>query len=85
MHDTVNGFPIIAMFATTERGCDRSGRILIADRGDTHDERYVVSWQGYNAEKRRWDGWWDSGCYCRVLGEAVVEFAKRCKREVERA
>ena len=80
--DTVNGFPIIAMFATGARHSEYPGRILIADRSDAHEERYAVSWQGYNVVKQRWDGWWDCGCYCRDLGEAVAEFTKRIEREV---
>lgn len=79
--NTVNGFPIIVMWATPARGDEPPGRIFIADRGPEHEERYVVSWQGYDAEKRRWQGWWVQGCYCLNLAAAVVAFTKRIERE----
>lgn len=78
MPDTINGFPIIATWATPARGCERAGRIIVVERGTEYEERYVVAWQ---AEGK---GAWIESSYHVTLTEALVQFTYRVARDVVR-
>ena len=78
--DTLKGYPIIATFPTAARGCDRGGRIIILDRGETHEERYVVAWQGMSGCE--WASHWEQSVYCRDLDTARMMFVARVQKEV---
>lgn len=78
MTDTINGFPIIATWATSSRGGELGGRIIIVDRGAAHEERYVVAWLAEGARS------WILSAYCLDLAEASRVFAKRIEREAQR-
>jgi len=79
--DTLKGYPIIATFPTQARGCDRGGRIIILDRGETHEERYVVAWQGATCVTV-WASHWEMAVYCRDLTTARMMFVARVEKEV---
>jgi hypothetical protein len=79
--DTIKGYPIIATFPTASRGCDRGGRIIILDRGETHEERYVVAWQGATCVTV-WASHWEMSVYCRDLAVAREMFVARVNKEV---
>ena len=78
--DTLKGYPIIATFPTQARGCDRGGRIIILDRGETHEERYVVAWQGMIGSGMA--SHWEQSIYCRDLATARLMFVARVEKEV---
>lgn len=87
MSDTINGFPIIATWATPQHGAERAGRIIVVDRGAEYKERYVVAWQAWCSGGREQAGWarqWDQSAYCLDLAEATHVFAKQIEREVRR-
>lgn len=83
MHETINGCPILATYFTP--GCEGyvEGRIILVDRGERQEERYVVAWQP-KAEARGacvWYKGWEEARYCRSLKDARGEFVKRLKKE----
>ena len=82
MHETINGFPIIATYFTpAQDGCS-AGRIILVDRGEKHEERYVVAWQRKgDAPGPCWYKAWEAGCYRRTLADARKEFVKRVRKE----
>jgi len=80
MSDTINGYPIIATFPTDAGGATLAGRVIIVDRGVTHEERYVVAWQGVApvGYKPHWEG----SSYHRSLADARAAFVRDVQREV---
>lgn len=78
MTDTINGYPVIASWATPGRGGELRGRLIVVDRGPEHEERYVVAWQAEGAKS------WGGAAYCLDLAEAARVFAKHIEREVRR-
>ena len=77
--DTLKGYPIIATFPTAGRPV--AGRIIILDRGETHEERYVVAWQGATCVTV-WASHWEQSVYCRDLAVAREMFVARVQKEV---
>ena len=58
------------------------GRIVLVDRGEKHDERYVVAWQAHgDSHGPYWYKAWESARYCRTLKDARKEFVKRVNKE----
>ena len=76
--DTINGFPIIGIWVTPQRGCQPAGRIIVVDRGPEYEERYVVAWQGDGQTA------WLESTYCIDIAEAERAFAAHIEREVRR-
>lgn len=81
MAETINGFPIVAMFPTRKSVGYRPGRIVMVDRGDQFEERYVLSWQGVN-DDGTWCRQWSCGTYVVTMKEARDEFVRRVQREI---
>lgn len=76
MPDTINGFPILAMWHTPKRKYEEAGRIIVVDRGEEYEERYVVAWQAHGSTS------WEESAYCLDKSGAARVFAKRIEREV---
>lgn len=75
----VNGFDIIAEFATPKGPATRAGRVIIVDRGEkTLRHRYVTAWQG--REGPVWDNEWSTGHYFNEIYDALDDFAARARR-----
>lgn len=82
MHETINGYPILATYFTPEHDGYGTGRIVLVDRGEQHEERYVVAWQAWSDVRGPfWYKAWEAACYRRTLVDARKEFLKRVKKE----
>lgn len=82
MYETINGYPIIGTYLTPGRGWQQPGRIILVDRGDGHEERYVVAWQAYHdSHGPQWESGWMASSYCRSLKSARKVFIRRINKE----
>lgn len=78
MSGMINGYPIIASWATPAGGGYEGGNIIVVDRSAEHEERYVVAWLRDGSTS------WSQSAYCLDLAEAARVFAVRIEREVRR-
>jgi hypothetical protein len=83
MHETINGYPILATYFTPAGDGFSAGRILLVDRGEKHGtERYIVAWQRKaNTPGACWYKGWEEHRYYRTLKEGRDAFIKRVKKE----
>jgi hypothetical protein len=77
---TINGFPVIAMWETRQRGADDAGRYVVVDRGPQYEERYVSAWQSHRHDA--WSSAWSQSVYCATLAVAREIFVARVQKEV---
>lgn len=83
MHETINGYPILATYVKPWREGHSNGRIILVDRGTEHEERYVVAWQEWNVVNEKWYASWEGSTYRHVLKNAHQEFFRRIEKYPE--
>lgn len=84
MHETINGYPVLASYFTPANDECSAGRIVIVDCEKVRDEsrRYVVAWQRRgDSHGVCWYREWEEVRYCRTLQDARKEFVKRIRKE----
>lgn len=79
---TVNGCLIIKKLDTPAMFPARAGRVILADRGSQHSDRWVTAWQGRDlvGPDTGWDGEWCWGHYFDDVTEAEADFKARSER-----
>jgi hypothetical protein len=72
MNDIINGHKVVATFTTSSGLGLRAGRLILVDRGDNSDMRWVSSWQGQGDDE------WSQGHYFADFVEARDHFLAAC-------
>lgn len=70
----VNGYPVLASFATPGDRITRPGHVILVDRGPESPHRYVTAWIGEG------DSSWCWGHYISERDQAEADFRSRCAR-----